>query len=49
MSNKEPKKFSRRKFLKTGVIAGGAAVIGLAIGLPALTQGNNNANTAANK
>ncbi len=29
---------SRRKFLKAGALAGGAAVVGLSLGLPALTQ-----------
>ncbi len=38
MSKEEPKKFSRRKFLKTGVLAGGAAVISLAIGLPTIAN-----------
>jgi spore coat protein A, manganese oxidase len=33
---KEENTFSRRKFIKTGAIAGGAAVIGLAVGLPLL-------------
>jgi spore coat protein A, manganese oxidase len=34
----DQKKFSRRKFLKTGALAGGAAVIGLAVGLPAIAN-----------
>ena len=38
MSKDEPKKFSRRKFLTTGALAGGAAVLGLTVGLPAIAN-----------
>ena len=38
MSKEESKNFSRRKFLKTGAIAGGAAVLGLTVGLPAIAN-----------
>ena len=39
MSENENKRNSRRNFLKTGAVAGGAAaVIGLSMGIPALTQ-----------
>ena len=32
----ECKKISRRKFIRTGAIAGGAAVIGLTVGIPTI-------------
>ena len=38
MSENENKRNSRRSFIKTGAVAGGAAVIGLTLGLPALTK-----------
>jgi spore coat protein A, manganese oxidase len=38
MSKDEPKKFSRRKFLRTGALAGGAAVLGLTVGLPTIAN-----------
>ena len=34
----EPKTYTRRKFLKTGALAGGAVALGLAVGLPALSN-----------
>ena len=41
---KEDNTFSRRKFIKTGVIAGGAAVVGLSLGLPSVLNMANSAN-----
>jgi spore coat protein A len=38
MSKDEPKKFSRRKFLRIGALAGGAAVLGLTVGLPTIAN-----------
>jgi manganese oxidase len=38
MEENENKRNSRRNFIKTGAVAGGAAVIGLTMGLPALTK-----------
>jgi FtsP/CotA-like multicopper oxidase with cupredoxin domain len=38
-NEKKENGMSRRKFLKTGAIAGGATIVGLAVGLPYLTQG----------
>jgi len=34
----EPKTYTRRRFLKTGALAGGAVALGLAVGLPALSN-----------
>ena len=41
--NKNEKGTSRRKFLKAGAIAGGAAVVGLSLGLPSLFKPGENA------
>jgi spore coat protein A, manganese oxidase len=38
MSEKKSNENSRRKFLRTGIIAGGAAVIGLTMGLPSIAD-----------
>ena len=41
MSTKKKEKdkpFSRRKFLKTGALAGGAAIVGLTLGLPSIAS-----------
>ncbi len=37
-SKSSDKNFSRRKFIKTGVLVGGAAVVGLAVGLPSIAK-----------
>jgi manganese oxidase len=39
------KQNSRRKFIKAGAIAGGAAVVGLSLGLPNLTKATNSGTT----
>jgi FtsP/CotA-like multicopper oxidase with cupredoxin domain len=39
------KGISRRKFLKTGIIAGGATIAGLAVGLPAISKLANSGTT----
>ncbi len=41
MSENESKRKSRRKFLKAGAVAGGAAVIGLSVGLPQVMNSQN--------
>ena len=41
MSENESKRNSRRKFLKAGAVAGGAAVIGLSVGLPQIMNSQN--------
>jgi manganese oxidase len=41
MSENESKRNSRRKFLKAGAVAGGAAVIGLSVGLPQVLNSQN--------
>ena len=38
MSKENDKRLSRRKFIVTGAIAGGAAVIGLAVGIPSIAS-----------
>ena len=38
MSENESKKNSRRKFITTSAIAGGAAVLGLTVGLPSIAN-----------
>ena len=38
MSKDDSKKNSRRKFIRTGAIAGGAAVLGLTVGFPSIAK-----------